>query len=109
MNIIICGAGQVGTSLMRFLISHNYTVTVIDHNHKTINLINERFEARGILGYASDPHILKLAGIDKADIIIAVTQSDESNILVCTLANTVFKVSMRIARIRNQLYFGSRI
>lgn len=104
MNVIICGAGQVGLGLMRYLVQHNYTVTVVDHEPKTINQINERFDARAIQGYASDPLVLKAAGIDNADIIIAVTQSDEINMLICNISNSVYKVPMRIARIRNQLY-----
>ena len=89
-NIVICGAGQVGFNLAKYLIGHQYNVTIIDHDPKLIADINERIEAKALVGHASDPHILKKAGADNADMLIAVTYSDEVNIVVCEIANALF-------------------
>lgn len=108
-NIIICGAGQVGFNLARYLIGQKYNVTIIDHDPKLIARLNERFEAKAITGHASDPHILKKAGADHADMLIAVTYSDEVNIVVCEVSNSLFHIPKRIARIRNQAYLDPEL
>lgn len=106
MRIIICGAGRVGFNLARYLADHNNHITVIDNSEELIQKINERLEVKAIHGYASYPEVLMRAGIDSADMLIAVTYSDEVNMMACEVANLLFKVPTKIARIRNQSYLN---
>jgi trk system potassium uptake protein TrkA len=104
MRIVICGAGQVGFNLARYLADHGNHVTVIDSSEELISKINERLDVRAVLGQASHPEVLEKAGIASADMLIAVTQSDEVNMITCEVVNALFKVKTKIARVRNQSY-----
>lgn len=104
MHIIICGAGQVGFNLAKYLSENEKHVTVIDINTDLINYINERLDVRAVCGHASYPEVLIKAGIEEADMLIAVTQHDEVNMIACEVTNALFKVPLKIARIRNQSY-----
>ena len=92
MNIIICGAGKVGFSIQT-IISQGHSVTVIDQSSEDIKKINDTQDVKGIVGRASLPLVLENAGAEKADMIIAVTRNDETNMIVCQLANSLFNVS----------------
>ncbi len=102
MNIIICGAGKVGFSISKQLSAQGHSVTVIDQSSEDIKRINDTQDAKGIVGRATLPTVLENAGAEKADMIIAVTRNDETNMIVCQLASSLFNVSKKIARIRTK-------
>ena len=108
MRIVICGAGRVGFYLGRYLSEHQHHVTLVDKNPKLIQKINERLEANAVQGCATDPNVLEQAGTMDADLFIAVTQSDEVNMVACEMADALFNVPKKIARIRNQAYLDPR-
>ena len=93
MNIIICGAGKVGFSISKQLSSQGHSVTVIDQSSEDIKKINETQEVKGIVGKATLPSVLENAGAEAADMIIAVTRNDETNMIGCQLASSLFNVS----------------
>ncbi len=107
MNIIICGAGQVGFNLAKYLAGRNHNITVVDVNQDLINDINDRLEVKAICGHASHPDILKRAGIENTDMIIALTHTDEVNMVACQIAHSVYGVPKKIARIRSQSYLSA--
>ncbi len=100
MKIIILGAGQVGSTLAENLASEQNDVTVVDSNPVALEELQERLDIRTVTGHASHPSVLRLAGADDADMIIAVTSSDETNMLACKIANTLFNTPTKIARVR---------
>ena len=102
MNIIICGAGRVGYSICSQLSKQGHSVTVIDKNGPDIQNINDNLDAKGIVGIATYPSVLEKADAGKADMIIAVTRNDETNMIVCQVAHSLFKISRKIARIRSK-------
>ena len=102
MNIIICGAGKVGFSISKQLSAQGHSVTVIDQSSEDIKKINDTLDVKGIVGRATLPTVLENAGAEKADMIIAVTRNDETNMIVCQLASSLFNVSKKIARIRTK-------
>ena len=102
MNIIICGAGKVGFSISKQLSAQGHSVTVIDQSSEDIKKINDTQDVKGIVGRATLPSVLENAGAEKADMIIAVTRNDETNMIVCQLASSLFNVSKKIARIRTK-------
>ena len=102
MNIIICGAGKVGFSISKQLSAQGHSVTVIDQSSEDIKKINDTQDVKGIVGRASLPTVLENAGTENADMIIAVTRNDETNMIVCQLASSLFNVSKKIARIRTK-------
>ena len=102
MNIIICGAGKVGFSISKQLSAQGHSVTVIDQSSEDIKKINDTQDVKGIVGRATLPSILENAGAEKSDMIIAVTRNDETNMIVCQLASSLFNVSKKIARIRTK-------
>lgn len=104
MNIIICGAGQVGYTIARHLALENNAVTVIDQSPELVRRVNDNLDAQGVVGHGSRPDDLKRAGADDADMIIAVTLIDEINMVACQVAHSLFRVPTKIARIRHQSY-----
>ena len=108
MNIIICGAGRVGYTIAKLLSEQDHSITVIDQSSEDIQKINEDLDVKSIVGKATFPIILEKANAEEADMIIAVTRSDEINMLICQIAFSVFKVSKKIARIRSQEYLESK-
>jgi trk system potassium uptake protein TrkA len=104
MKIIICGAGRVGVSIASYLSQQNNQITIIDSNVDLINNVVNNFDINGIHGHASQPDILKKAGAETADVIIAVTDRDEVNMVACQIAHSVFGISKKIARIRQRSY-----
>ncbi len=104
MKIVICGAGQVGHSLAKYLSQTDNDVTVIDSSQETIETLNEEFDVQTIIGHPCQPDIMRRAGTNEADLLIAVTSSDEINMVACQVAHTIFSVPTKIARIRDQSY-----
>ena len=104
MRIIVCGAGLVGSSIARQLASENNDVTIVDQSPETIQQMNDSLDVRAIEGYASHPDVLEKAGAHDAEMIVAVTQNDEINMVACQVAHSLFEVPTKIARIRAQTY-----
>ena len=108
MNIIICGAGRVGFSISEQLSAQDHSVTVIDQSSELVQKINNSLDVKGIVGRATYPSVLEKAGANEADMIIAVTTSDETNMVICQVAYSIFKINKKIARIRGQEFLGGK-
>jgi len=104
MKIVVCGAGQVGFNIAQHLSNQQHDVTVIDHSQDLVRQIGEKLDLQALLGHASDPNILENAGTADADLLVAVTNSDEVNMAACQVGHTLFNVPTKVARIRNQAY-----
>jgi len=104
MKIIILGAGQVGSSLANNLASEANDITVVDVDSKLLQELQDRLDLRTVNGMASHPDVLRRAGVEDADMIIAVTNSDETNMVACQVAYTLFRTPTKIARVRAQEY-----
>ena len=108
MRIVVCGAGRVGTGIARRLSREKNDVTVIDQSKELIRTVAERLDVRGVVGNGAYPETLEEAGAREADMLIAVTHSDEVNMTSCQIAHSLFKVPTKIARIRAQGYLDPR-
>ncbi|MCD8566438.1 MAG: Trk system potassium transporter TrkA [Alphaproteobacteria bacterium] len=106
MRVIICGAGQVGHGIASYLSREDNDITIIDIVPDRIAQINDELDVNGIVGHASNPDILNAAGASEADMIIAVTKSDEVNMVSCQVAHSLFGMPKKIARIREQSYLN---
>ena len=104
MKIIILGAGQVGATVAENLANEANDVTVVDTDPERLHALQERLDIRTVKGRASYPNILKQAGAEDADMIIAVTPSDETNMVACQLAYSIFATPTKIARVRSPHY-----
>ncbi|MBX9448010.1 Trk system potassium transporter TrkA [Dickeya chrysanthemi] len=104
MKIIILGAGQVGGTLAENLSGENNDITVVDTNTTRLRQLQDKFDLRVVTGYASHPRVLREAGAEDADMLIAVTNSDETNMIACQVAYSLFNTPNRIARIRASEY-----
>lgn len=104
MRVIICGAGKVGYNIAAHLAREENDVTVVDSNPSDIAHINNDLDVNGMVGSPSNPDVLNNAGAKDTDMIIAVTQSDEVNMVACQVAHSLFGVPKKIARIREQAY-----
>ncbi len=106
MKIIILGAGQVGGTVAANLTSENNDITVIDTDPQILQALQDRLDLRTITGNATYPEVLERAGADDADMIIAVTDSDEANMVACQVAATLFNTPSKIARVRAVEYLS---
>ena len=106
MNILILGAGQVGRTVAQSLASEENDITVIDRDPQLLQLLQERLDLRTVTGHAAHPDVLIEAGIEQADLILAVTNSDETNMVACQLAYILFKTPTRLARVRDPHYLA---
>lgn len=104
MRIVILGAGQVGSSIAESLVSEANDITVVDTNAERLSKLQDRLDLRTVTGNAAHPAVLEQAGARDADMILAVTQSDETNMVACKLAATMFNIPTKIARIRSSDY-----
>ena len=105
MNIIILGAGQVGSTVATELArEESNEITVIDVNQEILGDLQERLDLRTICGNGSYPNMLENAGADDADMLIALTNSDEINMIACQIASSIFHTPTKIARIRSPEY-----
>ncbi|MEM8921127.1 MAG: Trk system potassium transporter TrkA, partial [Pseudomonadota bacterium] len=108
MRIIICGAGRVGQGIARRLSGERHDVTMIDQDARLIDKVATMFEVRGVVGHSGHPTVLKNAGADNAEMIIAVTHTDEVNMITCQIAHSLFDVPTKIARVRSQAYLKAQ-
>ena len=106
MKIIILGAGQVGTSVAEVLASENSDITVVDIDEKKLEDLRDRLDIGIVVGEASHPEVLAQAGGEDADMILAVTNSDEINMIACQVAYTLFHTPTKIARVRSVGYLS---
>jgi trk system potassium uptake protein TrkA len=104
MKVIVCGAGQVGFNIARYLAAEGNDVTMIDVEPGLVEKISDTLDVQGVVGFASHPDVLDRAGGRDADLIIAVTYSDEVNMVACQVAHSLFDVPTKIARVRQQTY-----
>lgn len=107
MRVIICGAGRVGYGIASRLSNEQNTVTVVDLSSELVGKITTELDVRGVIGHGAHPDILKEAGIESADMLIAVTHSDEVNMMACQVAHSLFDVPTKVARVRAQSYLES--
>lgn len=106
MRIVILGAGQVGSSVAENLVSEANDITIVDTNGERLRHLQDRLDLRVVNGNAAHPAVLEQAGARDADMILAVTQSDETNMVACKLAATMFNIPTKIARIRSADYLS---
>ena len=104
MKILILGAGQVGASVAESLVSEANDITIVDTDPARLKYLQDRLDLRTLVGNAAHPAVLAEAGANDADMIFAVTRSDETNLVACKLAATLFNTPTRIARIRASDY-----
>ncbi len=108
MRVIVCGAGQVGVSIARYLAAENNDVTVVDQSSELIEHLAETLDIRAVAGHASSPDVLDRARAGDTDMLIAVTLVDEVNMLACQVAHSLFNIPTKIARIRRPAYLDER-
>ena len=108
MKILILGAGQVGSTVAESLAGEANDITIVDTDGEKLRQLQDRLDLRTLTGNAAHPSILEQAGIVDTDILLAVTQSDEVNMVACKLAATLYNTPTRIARIRATDYLERR-
>lgn len=104
MKIVILGAGRVGSTVAESLVSESNDITVVDQARSSLTPLQERLDLRTIIGSASHPNVMIQAGMEDADMMLALTGSDETNLVACKLAASLFNTPTRIARIRTTDY-----
>jgi len=104
MKVIILGAGQVGWSVAQALASEANDITVVDNRPEVLRDLQDRIDIRTVAGPASHPEVLTRAGAEDADMILAVTNSDETNMIACQVAYTLFHTPIKVARVRAEAY-----
>ena len=104
MRIIVVGAGSVGTHLADHLSSENQDVTLVDSNKQRIQVLQDHFDIMVVQGNGASPRVLKKAGIERCDMLMAVTNSDETN-MIASLAAAQFNVPFKIARVSDMDYY----
>ncbi len=108
MKIIVCGAGEVGANIAKQLVYEDNDVTIIDDSESRLRSLNKTLDLKSICGKIIIPEILEKAGANEADIIIAVSDEDESNILCCQLANFIFNIPTKVARIKESDFLNPK-
>jgi trk system potassium uptake protein TrkA len=106
MKIIILGAGQVGGTLAEHLANEQNDITVVDTDGDKLRALQDRLDIGTVVGGASHPNTLFEAGAEDADMLIAVTNSDEINMMACQVAYTLFKTPTKISRVRSPNYLA---
>lgn len=107
MNILILGAGQVGTTAAYSLAREEANeVTIVDHRAEVLRELQDRLDVRTVVGHAAFPDVLERAGANDADMLIALTNDDSINMLACQIASTLFHTPTKIARVRAAEYAG---
>lgn len=104
MRIIVCGAGSVGQSIVSYLVKGNNDIAVIDNNQRRLDELSKEYDILPVLGEASHPDVLERAGAKDTELVLAVTDSDEVNMMVCQIAYTLFNIPRKIARIDSEVF-----
>ncbi|GDY25276.1 MULTISPECIES: Trk system potassium transporter TrkA [unclassified Agarivorans] len=102
MKIIILGAGQVGGTLAENLVGEKSDITLVDTNQDRLRELQDKFDLQVVFGHAAHPSVLREAGAHDADMLVAVTNSDETNMAACQIAYTLFNTPNKVARIRSE-------
>lgn len=102
MKIVILGAGQVGETLAENLVREDNDITLVDINPELLSELQFKLDIQTIVGSAAQPEILIKAGCENADMLIAVTNFDEVNMLACFMCHNLFRTTTKVARIRSQ-------
>ena len=109
MKILILGAGQVGSSVAYHLSREEANeITVVDARANVLRKLQDRLDIRTVVGNAAFPEVLDRAGANEADIIVALTDTDETNMIACQVAYTIFHTPTKIARIRSAEYMNTK-
>ena len=106
MKILILGAGQVGSSVAAALATENNDITVVDTDYQKLRDLAEKLDIRTVVGHASLPSVLAQSGAEEASLLVAVTSSDEVNLIACQVAERLFKTATRVARLRESEYMS---
>lgn len=106
MRILILGAGRTGSSVAESLANESNEITVVEQNPKKTESLRQKVDLRVVIGDAQSPRVLQEAGINDADLVIATTANDMTNLAVCLMAAKLFHVPTRIARVRNHELFA---
>jgi trk system potassium uptake protein TrkA len=104
MKILVLGAGQVGKTVAQALSHENNDVTVVDRDRQTLKALEGKLDIKTVCGHAAHPDVLIRAGAEDAELMLAVTDSDETNMVSCQVAYTLFQTPMRLARVRSSSY-----
>ena len=105
MKILILGAGQVGSTLAKYLcLDDDNDITIVDQKEEMLIPLQRHLDIKTVLGYGAYPSVLEKAGIKSMDMVIAVMNSDERNMVACRMAHTLYHVEKKIARIRTTEY-----
>ncbi len=104
MKILVLGAGQVGSSIAEHLSKENNDITVVDTDLEKLIDMQNRLDLRGVHGNASHPSVLMRAGAEDADMVVALTNSDEINMVACQVCHSIFHTPIKIARVRQSEY-----
>lgn len=104
MKILVLGAGQVGKTVAQALSNENNDITVVDRDQQLLKALENRLDIRTVVGHAAHPDVLIRAGAEDTDLILAVTNSDETNMIACQIAHTLFRIPTRLARVRSPSY-----
>lgn len=102
MKIVVIGAGRVGVSVAESLVSEKNDITVVDVDGPALMALQDRLDLRAVVGNGTQPSTLRSAGLEDADLLIAVTPNDETNLVICKIAHQLFRTPTRIARIRGE-------
>lgn len=108
MKVIIVGAGQIGIALAKYLRTEDHSVVLIDVNKDALGHLAEQLDIQTIVGSGTSPSVLARAGAKDADVLLSVTGNDEVNIVVCTLAKSLFQISKRVARLASSEYLDKK-
>ena len=108
MKIIILGVGQVGGTLAENLVGERNDITLVDTNAELLESFQDKYDLRIVVGHGSHPDTVRRAGAEDADLLIAVTSSDETNMIACQVAYSIFNTPTKIARIRSEEYIRYR-
>lgn len=104
MNILILGAGEVGFHIAQRLATEGNNVSVVDNDPDRLQRVADTMDVKTVLGYASHPSVLEQAGAESAELLIAATTNDEVNMLACQVAHSLFKITTKMARVREPEY-----
>ena len=108
MKIIVCGAGEVGLNIAKQLVNEDNDVTIVDESEDLLRQINQTLDVKTITGKPCYPKVLEKSGAEESDLLVAVTDDDEINIVSCQLAKFLFNVPTKIARIKDSNYLENK-
>jgi trk system potassium uptake protein TrkA len=108
MKIVLLGAGTVGSSLAESLAHEKNDIVIVDTDAKRLRDLQDRLDIGTVCGHASHPNILRKAGAEDADLLIAITDNDEINMMACQLAEMLFRTPKKICRVRADAYLSQQ-